>query len=88
LVVKDNGQAPATALLENYPELVIVRGSVCLVSSELERRCPPGILKPLHSLDVEGRATYRISQPVSSLLNETKRCLQEQPRLAGKAIAA
>jgi hypothetical protein len=88
LVVKDNHRAPATALLENYPELVMVRGRVRLVSSELARLCPPAILKPLHPLVVEGRATYFVAEPIPSLLDETKRALQEPPRLAGKAIAA
>lgn len=88
LVIKDKGQSPAIALLQNYPELVVVRGRVHLVSSELARRCPPEILKSLHSLDVEGRPSYKIAQPVSSLLNETRGFLQETPRLAGKAIAA
>jgi cytosine/adenosine deaminase-related metal-dependent hydrolase len=88
LVIKDSGQPPATALLENLPELVIVRGRVRLVSSEFAPRCPLGILKSLRPLEVEGRATYRIAEPVSSLVNETRKFLQEAPRLAGKAIAA
>jgi cytosine/adenosine deaminase-related metal-dependent hydrolase len=88
LVIKDNGRAPATELLENYPELVVVRGRVQLVSSKLARFCPPEILKPLHPLEVENRTTYMVAEPVSSLLNETKKALQESPRLAGKAIAA
>jgi cytosine/adenosine deaminase-related metal-dependent hydrolase len=88
LVVKDNGRAPATALLERYPELVVVRGRVHLVSSELAPLCPPEILESLHPLEVEGRATYMVAESVSSLLKETKRALEESPRLAGKAIAA
>jgi cytosine/adenosine deaminase-related metal-dependent hydrolase len=88
LVIKDNGRAPATALLENYPELVIVRGRVQLVSSELAPRCPPDVLKSLHPLEVEGRGVYMVAEPVASLLNETKRAVEEPLRLAGKAIAA
>ncbi len=88
LIVKDNGRAPATALLESYPELVIVRGRVHLVSSELARLCPPDMLRSLHRLEVEGRATYLVAEPMPSLLNETRKALQEHPRLAGKAIAA
>ncbi len=88
LVIKDNGRAPAKALLESYPELVIVRGRIQLISSELAPLCPPDVLKSLYPLEVEGRATYMVTEPVSSLLQETKRALEEMPRLAGKAIAA
>ena len=88
LIVRDSGQTPATTLLEAYPELVIVRGRVQLVSAEFARRCPPSILKSLQPLEVDGRGRYLVSEHIPSLLNETKEALRQNPRLAGKAIAA
>jgi cytosine/adenosine deaminase-related metal-dependent hydrolase len=88
LVMHDRGQTPAKTLLESYPQLVIVGGRVHLVSSEFARSCPSTILKSLQPLEVEGRGLYFVSGSMSSLLNETKRALQQPPRLAGKAIAA
>jgi hypothetical protein len=86
--VRDGGQTPALTLLENLPQLVIVRGRVQLVSVETARLCPPEILKPLRPIDVEGRGRYLVSGDIASLTNETKRALQQPPRLAGRAIAA
>jgi cytosine/adenosine deaminase-related metal-dependent hydrolase len=88
IAMKDGGQTPALTLLQNYPELVIVRGRVQLVSSELASRCPPSILEPLQRLDIEGRGTYMVAEDISSMLNETTSILQQSACLAGKAIAA
>ncbi|MGI9074967.1 MAG: amidohydrolase family protein [Bryobacteraceae bacterium] len=88
LIVRDTGQTPATTLLKTYPEVVIVRGRVQLASAEFARRCPSRILKSLHPLEVEGRGRYMVSEHVSSLLNETEEALRQNPRLAGKAVAA
>jgi cytosine/adenosine deaminase-related metal-dependent hydrolase len=88
LIVRDGGQTPAATLLEAYPELVIVRGRAQLVSAEFARCCPPSMLKSLQPLEVEGRGRYLVSEDVSSLLSETKEALRQNPRLAGKAVAA
>ena len=88
LVLRDNGKTPAITLLENYPQLVIVAGHVRLVSSDFARLCPQGILKSLQPFEVEGRGRYLISGDVSTLLNDTRKALQQSPRMAGKAIAA
>lgn len=88
LVMRDTGQTPAQTLLENFPQLVIVRGRVQLVSVEIARLCPPEILRPLRAIDVEGRGRYLVSGDIAILLDETKRALERPPRLAGKAIAA
>jgi cytosine/adenosine deaminase-related metal-dependent hydrolase len=88
LIVRDGGQTPALTLLENLPQLVIVRGRVQLVSLEIARLCPPEILKPLGPIEVEGRGRYLVCGDVTSLLNQTRTALQQPPRLAGRAIAA
>ncbi len=88
LVLRDSGQTPATTLLESYPQLVIVRGRIQLVSSEFARRCSPETLSSLQPLEVQGRGRYLVSGRVFSMLRETTRALQQTLRLAGKAIAA
>jgi cytosine/adenosine deaminase-related metal-dependent hydrolase len=88
LVLRDSGQIPAITLLESYPELVLVRGRVKLVSSELAHICPPSILNSLQPINVEGRGRYLVAANIASLLIQTTRTLQAFPRLAGKAIAA
>jgi hypothetical protein len=88
LIVRDSGQTPGTTLLNAYPELVIVRGRVQLASAEFARRCPARIVKSLQPLDMEGRGRYLVSENISFLLSETKQALRQNPRLAGKAIAA
>ena len=88
LIMRDSGQTPAMTLLEGNPQLVIVAGRVQLVSSDFARLCQPSILKPLQPLEVEGRGRYLVRGSNSFLLNETKRALQDSPRLAGKALAA
>jgi cytosine/adenosine deaminase-related metal-dependent hydrolase len=86
LVMEDGGQTPATTLLESYPQLVVVRGRVQLVSSAFARVCPRSLIRSLQPIEVEGRGRYLISGHISSLLDETTRTLQERPRLAGKVV--
>jgi cytosine/adenosine deaminase-related metal-dependent hydrolase len=88
LVMSDGGRTPAMTLLENYPQLVLVRGRVQLASMEFARLCPPSILRSLQPLEVEGRGRYLVSAPISRLLKETYKALQQAPRLAGKAVSA
>ena len=86
LVMEDRGHTPAATLVESYPQLVVVRGRVQLVSSTFARACPQSLVRALHPLDVEGRGRYLVSEHISSLLDETTRALQQRPRLAGKAV--
>jgi cytosine/adenosine deaminase-related metal-dependent hydrolase len=88
MVMRDRGHTPAMTLLEEYPQLVIVRGRIHLVSSEFADRCPSQFLDSLQPLDLEGRGQYLIAAPVSSLWNTTTQALQQPLRLSGKAIAA
>jgi cytosine/adenosine deaminase-related metal-dependent hydrolase len=88
LVMNDSGQTPAMTLLENDPQLVMIRGRVQLISSEIARRCPLSMLQSLQPIELEGRGRYLVSSDVSHLLDETKRALQPPVRLAGKAVGA
>jgi cytosine/adenosine deaminase-related metal-dependent hydrolase len=88
LVIRDTGTLPAVALLESYPELVLVKGQIRLVSAGLAERCPPEVMDSLEAIEVEGRGIYFVAAPVSTMLKQTKRLLQRPARLAGKEIAA
>jgi len=88
LVMKDIGRTPAATLLEGYPELVISRGRIALISLTLAALCPPSRLANLEPIRVEGRGTYLIAEKVRYLLAQTANVLDESVRLAGKAIAA
>jgi cytosine/adenosine deaminase-related metal-dependent hydrolase len=88
LVMKDTGRTPAATLLHNYPELVISRGRIALVSLTVAALCPPSRLAHLEPITVEGRGTYLIAEKVRNLLARTANMLDDSVRLAGKAIAA
>lgn len=88
LVMEDRGHTPAATLLESYPQLVIVRGRVHLVASAFAQACPRNLYQSLQPLEVEGRGRYLVSEDISSLLDETKRALQQPTRLAGKVVTS
>jgi cytosine/adenosine deaminase-related metal-dependent hydrolase len=88
LVLKDDGETPARALLSKHPHLVIVKGRTVLASDDFVDNSRPMSLNRLSALDVEGRGRYWIALDVRSLVNETKKALHGDLRLAGKAIAA
>lgn len=88
LIMRDRGSTPAVTLLENFPQLVIVGGRVQLASVEIAPLCPSDLLEPLRPIYVEGRGRYLVCGDIVSLIEESKRALQEPPRLAGKAVAA
>jgi cytosine/adenosine deaminase-related metal-dependent hydrolase len=88
IAMRDNGTTPAETLLAEMPELVIVRGRVVLVSTNLVARCAHALSNPLHGIDVEGRGRYFLDYDVSDLFLRTRRVLGTELRLAGKAVAA
>jgi cytosine/adenosine deaminase-related metal-dependent hydrolase len=88
LVMRDTGLTPAETLIFEKPELVIVRGRVVLVSSDLIAHCMHTLSAPLHEIEVEGRRRYFLDYDVSDLFLKTKRVLDAELRLAGKAVAA
>lgn len=88
VVLRDSGKSPAITLLEKYPELVMVRGRIRLISDGFARHCPANILHSLQSLELEGRGRYWIAEDIAALLPQTKQVLEGELRLAGKAVAA
>jgi cytosine/adenosine deaminase-related metal-dependent hydrolase len=88
LVIEDDGETPARSLLTKYPQVVIVKGRPVLVSAKFVEYRRSVCLNGLSALDVEGRGLYWIRLNVRSLVEETKKLLHNNWRLAGKAVAA
>jgi cytosine/adenosine deaminase-related metal-dependent hydrolase len=88
LVMRDQGMTPAETLIIGKPELVIVCGRIVLVSLDLIAHCMHALSAPLHEIEVEGRGRYFLDYDVANLFLKTKRVLDAELRLAGKAVAA
>jgi cytosine/adenosine deaminase-related metal-dependent hydrolase len=88
VIVEDRGQTPAEALHELHPEMVIVRGTVRLVSPRLR-----GAVKDLddsrwNSISVEGKGHWFTDVNVRALHSETVSVLGTGYRLAGRSVSA
>jgi cytosine/adenosine deaminase-related metal-dependent hydrolase len=88
LVIEDNGESPARSLLTKCPQLVIVKGRLVLVAAPFVAHRPSFSLNCLFPLNVEGRGLYWIDFDVQPLIDETKKVLNGDLRLAGRAVAA
>jgi cytosine/adenosine deaminase-related metal-dependent hydrolase len=88
LVVEDTGEPPARALLTKCPQLSIVKGRLVLVAAQFVAYRPSVSLNNLSPVNVEGRGLYWIDLDVRSLIDETKKVLHADWRLAGRAVAA
>jgi len=81
VIVEDHGQSPAEALQRMQPEIVMVRGSVRLVSPRfLNKREWPAI-------NVEGRGIWFTDVDLPSVHEETVRALGPEYRLAGRRVS-
>jgi len=88
LVVVDDGQTPAEALVAERPHAVVIAGQLRLASSQFAAICRwPGI-RALQPVEVEGRGSYLAAFDTRTLINETRAVFDGGLRLAGKAIAA
>ena len=88
LVVSDNGQTPAEALVSMHPHLVMVGGRIKLVSPEMARHLGLKELPGFEQIQVEDRGRWFIDYPVSALLERTATYLGHDFRLAGKRVFA
>ncbi len=88
LVMRDKGFTPAETLLAEIPELVICRGRIVLASADLIARCPQALGPSMQQIEVERRGRYFVQYDVSTLFKQTRRVLESELRLAGKAVAA
>jgi cytosine/adenosine deaminase-related metal-dependent hydrolase len=88
LVLEDDGKTPATSLLSKYPQLVILKGRTVAASTGFADRHRLERSIDLSTLHLEGRGQYLISANAPRLMRQTKSILDQELRLAGKAIAA
>lgn len=68
-------------------ELVMVSGKLHLVSPRMAKRWPEELLSDLEMIEVEGTVRL-VRAPVKRMLRETRKCLSEKIRLAGKQLTA
>ena len=87
VAIADRGQDPADALEDMYPELVIVGGTIKLISPRLLDRLSGCDLGRLHGIALEGRGAWFTTIDVASLHLETVRALGPEYRLAGRRIS-
>jgi cytosine/adenosine deaminase-related metal-dependent hydrolase len=81
LILRDEGNRPADALLGMRPAAVMVNGRIKLVSAECVHRFPVQGLQPLN---IENRGRFLIQCDVPALMAATGIA----PRLAGRAVSA
>jgi hypothetical protein len=86
IVVEDRGQTPAQAVQQMRPEMVLVRGTLRLVSPRLLALASTFPGGTWHSIDVEGRGKWFTNVDVPSLHGETVQALGPTYRLAGRRI--
>ncbi|HXE12471.1 MAG TPA: amidohydrolase family protein [Bryobacteraceae bacterium] len=88
LVLADNGQTPAEALLTELPHAVIIAGQLRLASLQFAAICRWPAIRTLQPVEVEGRGSYLTAFDTRALIEETKAVFEGDLRLAGKAIEA
>jgi cytosine/adenosine deaminase-related metal-dependent hydrolase len=86
VAVVDRGQAPAEALMELRPELVVIDGRVQLISAELARRITPSRRRPFQSIGIEGRGQWRVAMDIPFMHAAATKALGPDFRLAGKQV--
>lgn len=88
LVLADNGQTPAEALLTGLPHAVVIAGQLRLASLQFAAMCRWPAIRALQPVEVEGRGSYLVAFDTRALIAETRNVFDGDLRLAGKAIAA
>ena len=88
LVMVDNGQTPAEALLTGLPHAVIIAGQLRLASLQFAAICQWPAVRALHPVELEGRGAYLAAFDTRALIGETRAVFDGDLRVAGKGIAA
>lgn len=86
LVVPDRGQAPAEALLDLRPQLVIVNGHIDLISETITERMRAASFSAYQVIEVEDRGRWLTPFNISGLIDQARQALDGDLRLAGKAV--
>jgi len=69
------------------PELVVIGGSIRLISPALSEPLPPGLRSAFTPLGVEARPRVLVRWNIPQLLEDTRRYLDQEPvRLAGREV--
>jgi cytosine/adenosine deaminase-related metal-dependent hydrolase len=87
VIVRDEGQSPAEALLFLRPELVMVNGEIKLLSFRMAARFKLRNMTRFEAISVEGRGRSFVDFPVASAKGQAIKHLGDDLRLAGKQIA-
>ncbi len=83
-VVKDYGQSPAETLIDFWPEAVVVRGKIRLMSSGFFKKVPIQGFHPLHV----GSNTWFVDVDLPNLFRETVGAIGSDIRLVGRSVSA
>ena len=87
LIVEDRGQTPAEALHELYPEMVMVRGNIRLVSPRLRGAVQDPDDSRWNPISIEGKGQWFTDVNVPALHAETIGVLGTGYRLAGRRVS-
>jgi len=87
VIVRDEGQTPAEALLVLRPELVLLSGEIKLLSASMAARLNFRGITRFEAIEVEGRGRSYIDCPVTSLKQQTAKYLSKKLLLAGKRVS-
>jgi cytosine/adenosine deaminase-related metal-dependent hydrolase len=86
VVVADQGQTPAEAIVSCKPELVMIGGRIKLISVNMASRLNYRALAGFEELHIERRGRYFVKAPITALKEQTVRYLGDHFRLAGKQV--
>ncbi len=86
IAVRSGCAQPDSALLNGSVDLVVVRGRIRLIGSELARQLPNRIRAGLQPIAIEGRPPVLVDADVRSLHRTASKHLGRVLRLAGKRV--
>jgi len=86
MAVRSTFSGPAEALCSGSVSLVVVRGRIRLISTELARQLPLSRRRAFQVLAVEGRDPVLVDADVRDLVRSAKRHVGPVLRLAGKRV--
>jgi hypothetical protein len=86
LAVSDRGQAPAEALRDFVPALVILGGRIQLVAKDLAARIDPMFTRHLQNIELEGCGAWLVNANVALLRAATEAILGANFQLAGRQV--
>ncbi len=84
-IFPDTGCSPAECLVSSFPEMVLVRGRIVLVSERLAQTVR-GIVLPTNPFSVAGRPRYFSSSPIGRMVDVAVRYVGAGFALAGKKV--